>query len=348
MSIKKKIKLELAQLLGRIGLNKFLLSWLSCRRTPIFTFHRVFNSNNISDDNITCPFIQQTMFKLFLCHALSKFKFIPLNELVGGIRTGKIPKRCAAVTFDDGWKDNFDYAFPVLKELKIPATIFLVSSWIGTHKAPWSMNFNYLVKKIEENGNISGLIDLLKNNGLKINRSKWSDRRKIVYGLNDQLKKWPLDRIHYFLDQITNRFEIEAKSFNLNRKFLTWEEVLKMKNNQIEFGSHSQNHAILTNESGGRAFEEIKKSKEEIEVKTGIKIVSFSYPNGNYNPDIISQVRELGYECACTTEQGWVSLRSNLFTLKRIDIHQNLFEGISNRAPAEYLDFILYDSHFRK
>ncbi len=346
MSIKKKIKLELAQLFGRIGLNKLLLSWLSCRRAPIFTFHRLY-SNNLSDDNITCPFIQQAMFKLFLCHALSKFKFIPLNELVGGIRTGKIPKSCAAITFDDGWKDNFDYAYPLLKELRIPATIFLVSGWVGTNKVPWSTNLNYLLKNIVGGRNLSSLMDLLINKGLKIHKNEMSDTRLLVFDLNDQLKRWPLDEIQCLLSQISNHFEIEPESFNQNRNFLNLEEILQMKDQQIDFGSHSQNHAILTNEPKERAFIELKESKEEIEKKIGEKVVAFSYPNGNYDQAIIDRVRDLGYEYACSTEPGWVNKKENIFALKRIDIHQNLFESIGNKIPPDYLDFILYSSHFR-
>ncbi len=347
MGIKKKIKLGLAEIFEKIGLNKLLLSFLSSNNIPIFTFHRVVRSNSYSGENVTCPFIHQAIFKCFLHHALSKFRFISLSELVEGISAGRMPKRCAAVTFDDGWSDNFDYAYPVLKELKIPATIFLVNGWIGTHRVPWSTGLNYLVKEIDGKRNITSFMNLLVNKGLKIPKDGRNDTRRMVFVLNDQLKKWPLDDIELFLNQASNQFGIEARRFSENRNFLNWGEISEMRDEQIDFGSHSQSHAILTNESEERVIIELKRSKEEIETKLGRKVVAFCYPNGNYDEKIIGRVRESGYEYACSTDPGWVGKKANIYFLKRIDIHQNLFEGIGNRIPSSYLDFILYDSHFR-
>jgi peptidoglycan/xylan/chitin deacetylase (PgdA/CDA1 family) len=124
---------------------------------------------------------------------------------------------------------------------------------------------------------------------------------------------------------------------------------MEMKDYGIDFGSHTQNHVILTNEYKEIILEELKKSKEEIEIKTGLKVVTFAYPNGNYNNEVMTHVKDLGYECACTTEPGWVNRKTNIFKLNRVEISENpIYDNGSTCITQSYLDFLLYLHHFRR
>lgn len=65
------------------------------------------------------------------------FRVVPLRELVSLLERGVTPQRELAITFDDGYRDNFENAVPVLERTGLPATFFVVSRWIGTHVVPW-------------------------------------------------------------------------------------------------------------------------------------------------------------------------------------------------------------------
>jgi peptidoglycan/xylan/chitin deacetylase (PgdA/CDA1 family) len=64
------------------------------------------------------------------------FHVIPLRELIAKLERGELPNRHLAITFDDGYRDNFDAA-AVLERLGLPATFFVVSQWIGSDVVPW-------------------------------------------------------------------------------------------------------------------------------------------------------------------------------------------------------------------
>lgn len=94
---------------------------------PILTYH------SINYVDIGTPAVKPENFeKQIRCLKDRNYNIISLNELaVGIIENKKFPRNTVVITFDDGFKDNYAYAYPILKKYKIPATIFLISDFIG-------------------------------------------------------------------------------------------------------------------------------------------------------------------------------------------------------------------------
>jgi peptidoglycan/xylan/chitin deacetylase (PgdA/CDA1 family) len=122
----------LKNLLGRLmfasGLNALLLGGVGV----VVAFHRVHEDRDVyglSIDRRTfqdyCEFFQR------------HFKVIPLGEFVAKLERGAPLNRHLAITFDDGYRDNFDNAVPVLEKLALPATFFVVTQWIDSNVVPW-------------------------------------------------------------------------------------------------------------------------------------------------------------------------------------------------------------------
>ena len=97
--------------------------------TLILAYHRV---NDWSEDTLT---VHPVVFRKQLDYLAGKYRFVPLSELVAVRIKGLKPKeRLAAITFDDGYFDNFHCACPILKDFSFTATFFLTAGYIGTDK----------------------------------------------------------------------------------------------------------------------------------------------------------------------------------------------------------------------
>jgi peptidoglycan/xylan/chitin deacetylase (PgdA/CDA1 family) len=97
----------------------------------VVTFHRV---NNTVEDGLTCDVETFTRYCSFFA---SYFRVVPLAGLVKKLESGEPVGRELAITFDDGYSDNYDYAAPILKTMSLPATFFVVSRFIGTDVVSW-------------------------------------------------------------------------------------------------------------------------------------------------------------------------------------------------------------------
>jgi peptidoglycan/xylan/chitin deacetylase (PgdA/CDA1 family) len=99
----------------------------------IVTFHRI--NDELPEDGLTCGSVK---FEKFCAFFRTHFKVIPLSEQVAGCSTGKDMGGTLSITFDDGYRDNFEVAAPILRTLDLPATFFPVTAFIGTRTAaPW-------------------------------------------------------------------------------------------------------------------------------------------------------------------------------------------------------------------
>lgn len=99
----------------------------------VVAFHRVRDDSD-ANDGLT---VDSRTFQSYCEFFKRFFNVVPLPELVATLESGRAPNRALAITFDDGYRDNFLHAAPVLEKLGLPATFFVVSRWIGTEIVPF-------------------------------------------------------------------------------------------------------------------------------------------------------------------------------------------------------------------
>lgn len=126
------MKDALKTLIGQTLLASRLDEILLRNTAVIVTFHRV--HDGAGADPLT---VGVRMFEQYCRFFQRHFRVVPLRELVARLESGRTPHHELAITFDDGYRDNFENALPVLERLSLPATFFVVSQWVGTDVVPW-------------------------------------------------------------------------------------------------------------------------------------------------------------------------------------------------------------------
>ena len=259
------------------------------------------------------------------------FELVPLDEWLRRAKDGaSLPKLACAITFDDGWRDNYEFALPVLAKHGAPATIFLVSSLIGTtvrfwpnrlmgllHKSfaePGSVDYPQALRLIVEPVLAEAAIrgQLRPDDGdLVVQRAK---------GWNEETIRGLVESAERSLGDCTETPEI-----------LSGEEIAQMAaTGLIRFGSHTATHFRLGGEILAEALErEIVGSRKQLQELSGQEIDLFCYPNGDTSPGAIDCVRR-HYQGAVTTQSGWQTAGDDPYLVRRIGLH----EDVSNTREA--------------
>ncbi len=347
--MKRLIKVVIAGFIYYSGLLKLFMTvravLLKKNSGIILLYHRVVDLENYHRQNYQSQpgiVVSKTMFEKQVAFLLNKHVIISLEKLVDSIKgKSRLPLNSIVITFDDGWRDNYQNAFPILKKLKIPGTIFLSTGFIGTSEIFWPEKTLYLIRNIIRSGNSERLspveavpddaVSLINDIILSGNRSFEENTEALIARMKEFLDS---ER-----DIILNALERHAggprESDENDRSILNWAEISEMKEAGITFGSHGVTHSIFTKVDELRITEELTRSRNEIREKTGERFTPLSYPNGNYNDRVIEIAKDLEYDCALTVESGYVGLSSDLFRLKRVNLHDNDSRGIRGRfSPA--------------
>lgn len=104
--------------------------------------------------------------------------------------------------------------------------------------------------------------------------------------------------------------------------FLSWDEIIELRNQGFSFGAHTCSHSSLTFLPGERAAEEVLKSKKILEEKLNAPVEFFSYPYGDFNPQIQALVKNAGFLGAVVTP-GRRGLRQGPYAMKRVGVNRN-------------------------
>lgn len=296
----------LLPVLVNIGALNFI-KYFHGRRHIVLTFHKVqsLKKNSVFD---SCPSVTVNNFELILTHVKNSYQLVPLNYLCDHLDSST---QLAAITFDDGWRNNYTDAYPVLKKHDIPATIFVTTGKIGSNKSFWQQRLGAIFHKAkngDENARqvLFNLADIDQSNDLT---------KEFFFSNILRWKSLSVDTVEEKLSQYTSQRPTEKERVFLNEK-----EIQLMSNEGlVAFGSHTENHVILTNESFSKVCSELSDSRVKLEKITGNKTTMFSYPNGSVNNSVLKLAKDAGYQIGCTTQVSCIGPKVDKMLLPRID-----------------------------
>jgi peptidoglycan/xylan/chitin deacetylase (PgdA/CDA1 family) len=335
--LKFTLKLVVAHALYAVGVLHLWQFIVLRKKAVVLMYHRVLTSEERSRTGshpgivVDCKAFEKQMTML-----RRRFKVLTADEFVERMEC-KVPFDNASclITFDDGWRDNFTHALPVLEQNGLPALVFLPVNFIGTRRLFWqesltSLTLQAVLQGRSESGRRGRFRQVLSPVCLDsmVDLPDHDPRPAIMEAVRRQKS---LDRsvIDATLASLADELGSREDGHECLDGFLDWEQVNNMAGRGVSFGGHGAEHRILTLVSPGEARDEIRTAKSVIEGHLKKAVPTFSYPNGNWSTDVAMLVKESGYRLAFTTEPGFVRSDDDPFTVRRINIH----EGLMNSSP---------------
>lgn len=312
-NVKSKIKELAGQALLRTGVwERTLRGWARRGEGIILTYHRVIEKWDRTLDYSQPGMVVTAETFDHQFHFLKQhFDIVPLFSLLDPNPEPRTLNPRCVITFDDGWHDNYEIAFPILQKHRLPATVFLTTDFIGTSRAFWHTELIYLLL----HGNLSQL--LRKKTFFQAYPTAVSDHLIRLAQVRRALDACDVDACigtmkerceeHVIEDLIRNLADalgIYRPVFPERNFFLDWDHVREMAAAGIEIGSHGCSHQIMTRLGMEEAEDELVRSKAEIERRIGARIHHFAFPNGDANRDLLALAGKAGYQTACLCASG--------------------------------------------
>jgi len=323
--IKRIIKRSLQHALAKFGRH----TWPEKKpELLVLMYHRILPAGD-ERAQIEEPgmFVTPESFRLHVNILSQYFDIIDLSEWSGFKRSYQQgSRRACAITFDDGWADNYEFAFPVLQESGIPATIFLVSDMIGTDQAFWPERLARIVTSIAQNMPARWShpdLDWLKMAATSYRFGTLPPTQQELTELIAHAKSLPDEEVTARLGSITAKLDIT--DIQHRPSLLSWEQLAEMTGSGlIKAGSHTCHHIRLNESAPAEVVDrEVIDSKKLIEQHTGQSVDMFCFPNGDYSEHALEIVRK-NYALAVTTRSGWNNASTDNHLLRRVGVHEDI------------------------
>ncbi|MGB0733923.1 MAG: polysaccharide deacetylase family protein, partial [Pontibacterium sp.] len=239
-------------------------------------------------------FIDEQTFEDQIAYLAKHFRIVHLSEAVKMLDEGKVSEPTAVITFDDGYLNNYDVAYPILQRYNAPATIYLVSDQIGTDETIWFCRLNQAIAETTSSSlDWNGYTFDLSNEGAKSATSA-TIQRSLKGMHNHRLNQEVADLINTLGGDPTRTIESDSPY-----RLMSQAEIAEMQaSGLVEFGAHTCSHAILSRLSSDEQKQEIEGSKSAVEALSGQPCIHFAYPNGgpqDHDPETASIINNAGF-----------------------------------------------------
>lgn len=242
----------------------------------VLMFHRVLPEKQITYPNAYSTFgtlISQEYFENVLsCLTDNDFEFVTVSELTKRNKTDKL----VALTFDDGYSDNYDFALSSLLKFNATATFFPV---VNPCKNNTVLPLDIYYQCIDE---------------MKLSET---ERAEYISGTTKRKFYWA---------EPENQMNMLSLFFNLlpqkNRvSYMSVEQLKELSDKGFEIGSHGMTHSLLIADymNKEKALQELQKSKQWLEAVTGKPVTAYCFPAGRYNAEMIELAKQVGYTSTC-------------------------------------------------
>jgi len=312
------------QSIDKSGLN-YLARRKNANSVLILTYHLVLpysdNFKRFDYRNVvsTDAFDQQIKF------LRNNYDVISMDEAVRLLSRKWQKGNYAVITFDDGFKNNYLHAFPVLKNNGVSAAFYVCTDFIDEQKVLWTEQITALLTFTKREK-----IRLILNKPVTFHLRGLQDVEWASIKIRRYLKVKPAEEKNRVLSQLLDQCSDVTDIINEDAgryAFMNWSELNEMAEHNMIIGAHTHTHVLLNMVDAATSLKEMKTSKKILEEKLQRPCIHFSYPNGareNFTNEHIKQLKQSGYRSAATQISGFNTPGTDVYQLKRINITRDM------------------------
>ena len=212
------------------------------------------------------------------------------DDLLEVIDKPSYKEHYAVLTFDDGYRDNYELAYPVLRAHFAPAIFFVCPGLLDRRHLGWWDIIAYMVKRSEK------MSICLLGEVLPLGDRKTETMQKLTSWMKSRKSTQTED----LLESLSASCEVPFPSTEFqDAQLMTWEQLREVSRQGIAIGSHTHTHRVLATLTPEGQRWELSQSKNVLEERLGQLVRTVAYPAGsyrNFTPISMRTARECGYE----------------------------------------------------
>lgn len=307
IKIKYKLKLLFHIMLFKLGFGKYLLKNKYGER--IIVFHGI---DQKGETRFNSRFVSKVYFENFIQYITTHFNVISLDDFYA--KKFKKNTLNIALTFDDGYANNYEYAIPILKQYNVPASFYVTSIHEETNHL-WA-DYVDLVSFYTNKKTITF-------NGKQFVKNKKNEFISNGHSLKSILKTLPYEKIKVIYTIFEEEWtEIQKKSLNDYWQLMSFNQIDEINKNKLfTIGAHGSTHSNLIRIPIQEAKNEILQSKSILEKICNQKIDVFAFPFGYYTTELIEYCLEIGYKKVLLVDYYNIDEKNDAFTQNRFVIN---------------------------
>jgi peptidoglycan/xylan/chitin deacetylase (PgdA/CDA1 family) len=326
-------RLIACSIFARVGLAGAVLRLGNRKRSArltVLTYHRAGPpALELVDAKVVSASAETFDRQVEFCKA--NFRVVAIDDVLRFVRgEAPLPPRPLLITLDDGYLDNFDVAYPILRRHGVPATFFIATAYVGERRLFWWDRIHYLVGSAT---NEVAELTYPHSFTLRLGHGAGDRTAAIARALRIAKDEVGLD-MQRFLDHLGDKAGVLADPAReralVDAHLMTWEHVRALRRGGMDVQSHTHTHRVLHTLPRDALVTDLVTAREILEDVLGHPVRAVAYPVGKaavYAEDTRRAVRDAGYEIGFSNRNGVNPLHAvDAFDLKRIPIDASFTE----------------------
>ncbi len=336
----KVLTKNFSPIINSLGID-YLTRPLYAGKGQILILHRVIPASGKQriHNHLSLEISPEHLENIFEYFKKRNYDFINLDMLPGWLEENRKTKRKFVIfTFDDGYKDNYTYAYPIFRKHNIPFTIYITCSFPNKKAIIWWYILEDLILKNDK-------IDHTFSTGSVKARCQNQRTKESTYiHIRGLIKQLPDENLEEELIGFFGKYNFDIFERD-DEMVLSWDDIAELaKDPIVTIGAHTLNHYNLRYLSEEHAINEMMGSKEMLESKISRDVKHFSYPFGEYSTREIDLARRCNFLTTTTTENANVFYEhvDHMFTLPRISVNVLTNKRVLNLMVNGFFPAILH------